>query len=72
MSVQRYNIELQSDIVPSPVGEWVKASSVEKLSTALADMIDMYETKRRNGVRLGKARAALNLHGITPIQPESE
>lgn len=32
----------------------------ERLSTALADMIDMYEKKKRNGIRLGKARAALN------------
>lgn len=38
----------------------------ERLSDALADMIEMYETKKRNGLRLGRARAALTNHGRWP------
>jgi hypothetical protein len=36
------------------------------LSAGLYDMIAMYETKKRNSVRLGKARAALTQHGVWP------
>lgn len=46
----------------------------ERLSDALADMIAMYEQKKRNGVRLGKARAALTSFGrwpeATPVSEE--
>ena len=44
----------------------------DALSRALADMIDMYKTKRRNGIRLGQARAALTNHGKWPESSESE
>lgn len=76
MSVQRFDIDRRDyddyDMTPSADGDWVKADSVKKLSVALADMIDMYVTKKRNSIRLGNARAALNLHGIAPVRPESE
>jgi hypothetical protein len=41
----------------------------ERLSVALADMIAMYEAKKRDGLRLGKARAALTMHGKWPESP---
>jgi hypothetical protein len=40
--------------------------SKQRLSAALADMIDMYEKKKRNGIRLGNARAALTGWGVWP------
>lgn len=47
--------------------------AIETLSKALADMIEMYAQKKRSGVRLGKARAALTNHGVWPTQsPVSE
>lgn len=39
----------------------------ERLSAALADMISMYEGKKRDSVRLGKARAALHQCGGTSV-----
>jgi hypothetical protein len=41
----------------------------ERLSAALADMITMYEAKKRDGLRLGRARAALTMHGKWPESP---
>lgn len=76
MSVQRFDINRRDyddyKMAPSPTGDWVAIASVEKLSAALADMIAMYESKKRNGIRLGNARAALTNHGIWPKSPESE
>lgn len=70
MTVQRFDINRRDyddyEMAVDPAGDWVEVASVKKLSAALADMIAMYEAKTRNGVRLGKARAALNLHGIAP------
>jgi hypothetical protein len=49
--------------LPAPPSE---RSRNDKLSEALADMIAMYEAKKRDGVRLGKARAALTANGTWP------
>lgn len=38
----------------------------QRLSAALTDMIAMYEAKKRDGLRLGKARAALTQAGTPP------
>lgn len=68
MSVTRFDLNRRDyddyEMTAADDGDWVRVASVKRLSAALADMIAMYETKTRSSVRLGNARAALNLHGI--------
>lgn len=66
MSVDRWDLDTTEGMARASDGEWVRFSEVVQLSAALADMIDMYETKKRNSVRLGNARAALTNHGVWP------
>lgn len=76
MSVQRWDIERRDyddyDLVYSPTGDWVKTGDVLLLSKALADMIDMYESKKRDHKVLSRARVALTNHGIWPERPSQQ
>lgn len=76
MSVQRWDIERRDyddyDLVHTPTGDWVKTGDVLLLSNALAEMIAMYESKKRDHKVLSRARVALTNHGIWPKSPESE
>jgi len=74
MSVRRFDLTRRDyddyEMVQAEDGDWVEAASVRRLSAALSDMIALYEGKRRDGIRLGNARAALNLHGIAPLEQD--
>jgi hypothetical protein len=73
MPAPRYDLNRRDyddyEMAQCETGDWVLASSAQHLSKALADMIAMYEGKKRDGLRLGNARAALNMHGVPSPDP---